>query len=113
VAFRLVIGRVTYKAILLVTDDWQALKVAYTSYKRLYEPLKTYKYELSLRYDLPYVYRLSIYLIIGALINLNLFYRRWHLSSADSALIKPLPSALKGRDYLESSKTITAMHEVL
>jgi hypothetical protein len=76
VAFRLIIGRVTYKAILLITDDWQALKVVYTFYKRLYEPLKTCNYELSLRYDLPYVYRLSIYLTTGALINLNLFYRR-------------------------------------
>ena len=40
VAFRLVIGRVTHKAILLVANDWQALKVAYNSHGCLASPQK-------------------------------------------------------------------------
>ena len=35
VAFRLVIGRVTYKAILLVTHDWEGLKQAFNANRRI------------------------------------------------------------------------------
>jgi hypothetical protein len=76
VAFRLVIGRVTYKAILLVADDWQGLKVAYDSNRRLCKPSETCNYELPLRYGLPCAHRLFIYLATGALIDLTLFHRR-------------------------------------
>jgi hypothetical protein len=85
-AFRLVIGRVIYKAILLIADDWQGLKIVYDFNRRLYKPLKTCNYELPLRYNLPCAYRLFIYLVTGALIDLTLFYRRWHLDGGDAIL---------------------------
>ena len=58
VAFRLVIGRVTHQAILLVANDWEGLKLTYDSNRRLCQPSEECDCELPLRYGLLCCHRL-------------------------------------------------------
>lgn len=116
IAFRLVISRVTHKAILLVAHDWEGLKQAFNANKRICQPSEECDCELPLRYSLPCAYRLSIYMTTGTLISLALFYPRWFLGGrpfVNSALSNPQPATPAQRDYLESTKITAAMHEVL
>jgi hypothetical protein len=64
-AFRLAIGRVTHKVILLAGNNWESLKQAYNSNKRICQSSDDCDCELPLRYGLPCACRLSVYLSTG------------------------------------------------
>jgi hypothetical protein len=116
VAFHLVIGKVTHKAILLVANDWEGLKSTYNTNRRICQPSELCDYELPLRYGLPCAHRLAPYLISDAPIPLTLFHPRWHLGGRPvlrTDLVKVIPADPTPHDYLDSSETTTAMHEVL
>jgi hypothetical protein len=116
VAFRLVIGRAIHKAILLVAHDWEGLKQAFNANRRICQPSEECDCELPLRYGLPCAYRLSVYMTTGTPIPLALFHPRWFLGGrplVNSAPSNPQPAAPVPRDYLESTKTTTTMHEML
>jgi hypothetical protein len=102
--------------LLLTLTALTGLKQAYNTNRRLCQPSEACDCELSLRYGLPYAHRLSVYLTTGSPIPLDLFHDRWHLGGRPIVAfphLDPLATAPAQRDYLESTKTTTAIHEVL
>lgn len=59
IAFHLVIGKVTYKDILLVAHDCEGLKSTYNTNRRICQPSELCDCELPLRYGLLCAYRLA------------------------------------------------------
>jgi hypothetical protein len=97
-------------------NDWEGLKSAYNTNRRICQPSQLYDYELPLRYGLPCAYQLAPYLISGTLIPLTLFHPRWHLGGHPvlrTDLVKIILADPTPHDYLDSSEINTVIYKVL